>query len=206
MRRFIATLFFLIPGLAFSATVNIDFEDQTLGEVVGFDDIAEIWFGSGTLEVDGFTFSAYGGDPFQGCCAEGSILTGDNTTQVAGIHWSGTSLDGFGPETTVSFERADGTDFSLLDMDYFADSSGSFDLTVVGYLDGAAVASSSTAFGTGGWLNVDAVTLHMVGNEVFFEGFALEIDNISANVVPIPAAVWLFASALGLLGWRKQAR
>jgi hypothetical protein len=30
------------------------------------------------------------------------------------------------------------------------------------------------------------------------------IDDISATVVPVPAAVWLFGSALGLLGWMKR--
>ncbi len=30
------------------------------------------------------------------------------------------------------------------------------------------------------------------------------LDNIKLNVVPIPAAVWLFASGLGLLGWLKR--
>lgn len=29
------------------------------------------------------------------------------------------------------------------------------------------------------------------------------IDNISYQVVPVPAAVWLFGSALGLLGWMR---
>lgn len=29
-------------------------------------------------------------------------------------------------------------------------------------------------------------------------------DNISINVVPVPAAVWLFGSALGLLGWVRR--
>jgi hypothetical protein len=32
------------------------------------------------------------------------------------------------------------------------------------------------------------------------------VDNISVVPVPVPAAVWLFASALGLLGFRKKVR
>jgi hypothetical protein len=30
------------------------------------------------------------------------------------------------------------------------------------------------------------------------------IDNFSASVVPVPAAVWLFGSALAGLGWLKR--
>ena len=33
----------------------------------------------------------------------------------------------------------------------------------------------------------------------------LYIDNIVVDVVPIPAAVWLFASALGLIGWLRRS-
>ena len=29
-------------------------------------------------------------------------------------------------------------------------------------------------------------------------------DNVSIEVVPVPAAVWLFGSALGLLGWIRR--
>jgi hypothetical protein len=37
-----------------------------------------------------------------------------------------------------------------------------------------------------------------------YGGTELLIDNVSASVVPIPAAVWLFGSALGMLGWMKR--
>jgi hypothetical protein len=35
---------------------------------------------------------------------------------------------------------------------------------------------------------------------------AAEIDNIHVSEVPVPAAVWLFGSALGALGWRRRRR
>jgi len=30
------------------------------------------------------------------------------------------------------------------------------------------------------------------------------LDNVNISVVPLPAAIWLFASALGLMGWRSR--
>jgi hypothetical protein len=35
---------------------------------------------------------------------------------------------------------------------------------------------------------------------------AVGFDNLVANTVPIPAAVWLFGSGLGLLGWFKRRK
>jgi hypothetical protein len=35
---------------------------------------------------------------------------------------------------------------------------------------------------------------------------AMELDNFSATVVPIPAALWLFGSALAGLGWLRRSK
>ena len=43
-----------------------------------------------------------------------------------------------------------------------------------------------------------------VANSPVFDTDYWKLDNISVNIVPIPAAVWLFGSALGLLGWARQ--
>lgn len=42
---------------------------------------------------------------------------------------------------------------------------------------------------------------NLVGN---YESSGMYYDNVSLNVVPIPAAVWLFASGLGFLGWMRR--
>jgi hypothetical protein len=37
-------------------------------------------------------------------------------------------------------------------------------------------------------------------------GDAVGFDNLTATVVPVPAAVWLFGSGLGALGWFRRKR
>ena len=37
-----------------------------------------------------------------------------------------------------------------------------------------------------------------------FNTTGFSIDKLSATVVPVPAAVWLFGSALGMLGWMRR--
>ncbi|MBT8132727.1 MAG: hypothetical protein HKN56_02650 [Gammaproteobacteria bacterium] len=54
---------------------------------------------------------------------------------------------------------------------------------------------------TGGFFQVGFANL--VGN---YESSGMNYDNVSLNVVPIPAAVWLFASGLGMLGWARRGR
>ena len=45
---------------------------------------------------------------------------------------------------------------------------------------------------------------NLVGN---YEASGMYYDNASLSIVPIPAAVWLFGSGLGLLGWfRRRAQ
>ena len=42
------------------------------------------------------------------------------------------------------------------------------------------------------------------GGNLFNGGADLAFRTYSAAAVPVPAAVWLFGSALGLLGWMRR--
>ena len=44
----------------------------------------------------------------------------------------------------------------------------------------------------------------LAGNYAAFDNIAITASDVSA--VPIPPAVWLFGSALGLLGWMKRGQ
>jgi hypothetical protein len=78
---------------------------------------------------------------------------------------------------------------------------------IEGTLAAGGTVTAATPFGTGGWLNLQSFRVFATGDGFFaFGTSAVELDNVVVNVVPIPAAVWLFASALGLLGVRRAAR
>jgi hypothetical protein len=51
-----------------------------------------------------------------------------------------------------------------------------------------------------GWTNLQSLTVRSGSNG----NVAIAMDNIQVSTVPIPAAVWLFASGLGLLGWMRR--
>lgn len=52
----------------------------------------------------------------------------------------------------------------------------------------------------------DSVTIALTGTGTWTVGSSIEVLVEATHVIPLPPAVWLFASALGLLGWlRRQA-
>jgi hypothetical protein len=52
---------------------------------------------------------------------------------------------------------------------------------------------------------VDDQTRYCQTGACSFQGLAISGNNAGTwNIVPVPAAAWLFGSALGLLGWLKR--
>lgn len=51
---------------------------------------------------------------------------------------------------------------------------------------------------------------YFLSNSAYYFGFyawaVRDGDIAAASAVPVPAAGWLFASALGLMGWRRKVR
>ncbi|MGI9344608.1 MAG: VPLPA-CTERM sorting domain-containing protein [Gammaproteobacteria bacterium] len=69
-------------------------------------------------------------------------------------------------------------------------------------------------FGPAGWVQANigySIVRHVIdtnGNDDATQvarAYA-NIDTITTSTVPVPAAVWLFGSALGLLGWARRRR
>ncbi|TDJ42623.1 MAG: VPLPA-CTERM sorting domain-containing protein, partial [Gammaproteobacteria bacterium] len=86
-----------------------------------------------------------------------------------------------------------------------------FNGTVTGHLDGGATVSQLVS--SAGIINFDSSWMDLTSVDIIFQGdsFAgqpaiqvISVDNIYLQAVPIPAAVWLFGSGLGLLGWIRR--
>jgi hypothetical protein len=52
------------------------------------------------------------------------------------------------------------------------------------------------------WKNLESVEF----SHQAWDGFYGGLDDIVVTAVPIPAAVWLFGSGLGLLGWFRRRK
>ena len=181
--RLIASILLLL-GTTTVGAVTIDFEDYT-GP-------------SGTTAVpaqsNGFNFTGAG-----------------TTTPIAwALNLAGTagwSL-AFCPGCTVTMTADSGAAFDLLSLDLL--NTGGNPIGFIGtYTAGGTVQTSLNASGSdfinfsfdGQWAGLSS--LEIIGD---FSSLGTGIDNIEVNVVPIPAAAWLFASALGLLGWQRAAK
>jgi hypothetical protein len=183
---------FLSPTIQ-AAPVTIDFEEFNVGDAGGLF--------QPPLQSQGYDISG------SVILSSAEVIIGTNTgTKSFGGTASGLGQDGFGVVTEVIFERSDAGAFAVhsLDLLLTADPSGSTNTR--GYLAGGGIANLGTPVGTGDWLNLVSLSFRAEGNGFGGGGSTIEIDNINVSAVPIPAAVWLFGSALAGLGWirRKQ--
>ncbi len=196
MKKLIAVVLLLGYGAVQAASVNVDFED-----IVGSPIALPATFGS-----QGFTFTL----------AIGAFAFSQDGPQTdTGIYV------GFAPDNSVplgfSMQSTNGDLFSLLSFDVgFAGPAGIYErpLTVTGvFADASEISATFDSIGVWletvnlgpGWDNlvsvdfsIDSTNLESIDVPIF--------DNIAVDVVPIPAAVWLFGSGLGLLGWFRHGQ
>jgi hypothetical protein len=179
----------LLMTNAHAATVVIDFEDVALGTVDpissrGFDFYS--YFGSKVVG-EPFTYSNSGN------ALEVGSITGGN-----GISWSYLS---FSQQGLVPFDLKS----FIVQLNWpviFVP------VNVTGQYAGGGSIQQGFSIATGGpsqptfgaaWTNLQSVTI-----EVMFDTYSapvpMLVDSITVSTVPVPAAVWLFASGLGLLG------
>lgn len=177
MRYFIAFAALLALNSAHSAI--IDFED-----VPAMEDLTE-------LESGDFRFTA-------DCCFNVNYSATPGANRLALVNGM----------KTITMESVSGAAFSLSSFD----SAGYYTLggiNLTGYLAEGGTVQTNLEYG-GNWstLDLDNTWQNLLQVEFQAAGTPTVIDNIIASqVVPIPAAAWLFGSALlGLLGIKGRKK
>lgn len=108
------------------------------------------------------------------------------------------------PGCVLNMESASANTFDVSSFDGWVFAQDAF-FDVTGFLDGggtvsATLASVSSVTQTYN-LNWTGLTRLSIGN---INGSPTVVDSITASQVPVPAAVWLFGSALAGLGWIRR--
>ena len=186
-------LILIILILSWSAQANaitIDFEEFAIGTTE-------------PLESQGFTFTGAGSDEGFRDPARIVDIDGSNVLYVesfAGV-FQATYME-------IGMSRTDGEAFALYSLEFVDTGLGSFtEITAVRASDGQTIFGDLSDLGSGDWLNITSLLLTDEGlpSSQFSTFSAGAIDNIVVGAaVPIPAAAWLFFSALGLLGWLRR--
>lgn len=183
-------------AIATAATVTVDFEDapSSFASGGGF---------YGSYETKGFELvSTYGGWAVIG-----------NSQQIPN---KAMLIGAWGFDFNLY-----GDDFSLTSFDVGFLNGNAGQIMIRGYRDGSQVVSESfstpagpqlptyqTLFVGPGWDNLDRISFDISG-AACCPGDASALDNIvlsSASAIPVPPAVWLFASALAALGGSRLKR
>lgn len=191
----VATIALLaLTGPAAAAPVVIDFEGLPT------------YFGLSSHSEENFTLTSN---------QPSGTLIDDNNLVRANIGAPGTGTDSLslfwganGATSTVTLSSDFGYGFALDSFDASSLYNGSGVLTITGNKAGGGsviqnltLDSNLTTYNITGMTGLTSLELSFDGSTYFAP---YDLDNISLNVVPIPAAVWLFGSGLAMLGWLRR--
>ena len=205
MKKIITLMLLLGCGFVQAAIVNIDFDSASysgsaLTVPQGFDITVDNDFDFGTPELTGWCPVSPG------------------PPNVGNFFCAISSIASVGQPLEAHFVRGDGADFALQELDfYLIDSFGLDEEVVISAWDSsdALIAQASASvkdlgegwhtmqFGSE-WSGIFRLSFSGQQEESFESGSYIYLDNVRVNVVPIPAAVWLFGSAVAGLGWMRR--
>ena len=173
---------------------------------VDFENTLPTYFGLSSYQQDGFTVTSN--------VPSGTLIDVNNIVRAnLGIFGGGTDSQSLfwgqnGSTSTISLANDGGLRFDLLSLDASSllNSSGVLTLTGTKYAGGTVqqninLDGNLTTYNISGMTGITDLAISFDGASVLAP---FDLDNINMSVIPIPAAVWLFASALaGMFGWRR---
>ncbi len=191
-------VYFLLAGSANATIVTADADDFTAGT-----DISNSYAGL-TLSFEGTTSSGINDGVIYSVEQSGALVASTGTRVFGTSDMTYPNLF-TGAATSVFRIDFDSTMFTV-SLDALGDDISDL-ARLTAYSVGDAVIDIYTTIGlTSG--QSDTMTVSGSGIAyILAEGVspdAVGFDNLVANTIPIPAAVWLFGSGLGLLGWLRR--
>ncbi len=198
MRTILFIVLLMVGGIAQAANIDV---------TIDFDDTLPTYFGLSTYQEDGFTLTSN--------VPDGTIIDVNDVVRAnLGIFSGGTDSQSMfwgenGTTSTISFANDGGKHFELTALD--ASSMGNVvgQLTLTGTLAvGGSVNQVLVLNGDLSTYNIAGMA-GLLGLDISFDGstyFApFDLDNVQFSVVPLPAGIWLFGSAMvGLAGWSRR--
>jgi hypothetical protein len=187
MRSIIVVLVLLASLSVNAETVNLDFEEQTFSN-----------FSDGPVVSKGYLLST---------SASGWGSFGGSDSERSQFYCSGCS---------ATMEQIEGNSFTLnsLELSSYGFFTEDRSITLTGFYTGGGSVSTVltattdpdnwTAYNFGSdWQNLQSLGFGALIGEPSY-GQSIGFDNVVVSSVPVPAAVWLFGSALAGLGWMRR--
>lgn len=181
MRSALIILSIMLSSAASATTINIDFE--------------------GTVVEDGPYARTQG---FEFYSEAGFIVSSASPPSTSIVYC---------PDCAATMTSLSGQPFDLMTLDLWnMEFVGTGDATVslTGHFVGGGQISTNLLAPASAWsshsLDASWSNLELLEFSMSSTGTAIGLDNIVVSTVPVPAAIWLFGSALAGLGWlrRKQ--
>jgi hypothetical protein len=205
MRSIFLTMLLLVSASANAAPITIDFEEFS-GETFSFPN--PLYSKDYVIEQsepninfpDGYPGSV--GEPIYGVPLQGDGGNVFNYCADAFCHGDVPPL--------FTLSTVNDNPFDLFSVDFAANNVGQLQVTGY-YIGGGSISETIFADGTSwqtqafgaGWSNLDRVEFL---TPLFVGSGTAALDNIVVSTVPVPAAVWLFGSALAGLGWMRRRK